>query len=296
MTARQQDAEQTMVMDLIIIGGGIGGVICLKYAVTAGLNAMLLERGSALGGIWRELPAWQDIQIRKEDWTLGRLPMDGEDQASVLRNIQAWVEHYALESAIRLNAQVTCARPVAEGWEVCVGEKVYRSRFLVAATGGHNRPTVPQVERRASTIMEYHSSALASPGEITGRDVIVVGGGASAYDLLDLCVEHGARKIVWVYRTLKWMRPTQQSKHAATNMRLLAKQQMLGVPVEKINLAIHQDLQSRYAKAGLQDILPDVAFDLRRHQLIPGRRHMIREFKRIERYRSEIVRIDGSAS
>jgi hypothetical protein len=78
-------------------------------------------------------------------------------------------------------------------------------------------------------------------------------------------------------------------------MRLLAKQQMLGVPVEKINLAIHQDLQSRYAKAGLQDILPDVAFDLRRHQLIPGRRHMIREFKRIERYCSEIVRIDGSA-
>ena len=61
--------------DLIIIGGGIGGIISLKYARDAGLDAILLEKGDAVGGLWRDLPAWQDLQIRKEDWTLGDLPM-----------------------------------------------------------------------------------------------------------------------------------------------------------------------------------------------------------------------------
>ena len=75
--------------DLIIIGGGIGGIISLKYAKDAGLDAILLEKGDAVGGLWRDLPAWQDLQIRKEDWTLGDLPIAGEDQASVLANIRA---------------------------------------------------------------------------------------------------------------------------------------------------------------------------------------------------------------
>ena len=61
--------------DLIIIGGGIGGIISLKYARDAGLDAILLEKGGAVGGLWRDLPPWQDLQIRKEDWTLGDLPM-----------------------------------------------------------------------------------------------------------------------------------------------------------------------------------------------------------------------------
>ncbi|MEO5766246.1 MAG: NAD(P)-binding protein [Casimicrobiaceae bacterium] len=78
------------------MGGGIGGVICLKYAKDAGLKTLLLERRERIGGLWRDLPSWQDIQFRKEDWTLGELPLSGEDQASILRNIEAWVERFAL--------------------------------------------------------------------------------------------------------------------------------------------------------------------------------------------------------
>lgn len=82
--------------DLIIVGGGIGGIISLKYAKDAGLDAILLEKGDAVSGLWRDLRAWQDLQIRKEDWTLGDLPIAGEDQASVLANIREWVERFEL--------------------------------------------------------------------------------------------------------------------------------------------------------------------------------------------------------
>jgi cation diffusion facilitator CzcD-associated flavoprotein CzcO len=282
-------------LDLIIIGGGIGGVICLKYAKDAGLRTVLLERKSGVGGLWHDLPAWQDIQFRKEDWTLGNVPIKGEDQASIRRNIQSWVDGFDLSNLIRLNSAVTSARYAEGEWCVSTVTRAYRSRYLVAATGGHNRPIIPQPEGNRAGIREFHSSTFKDPAELRGRDVVVVGGGASAYDLLDLCFLNNASRVAWVYRSLKWMRPTQQQKYFATDMRLLGKQQMLGIPVAKMNRVINQDLRARYKKAGLGDIVPDYDFDFRCHQFIPGRREMIKNFDRIERHRGEIVRLADGA-
>jgi cation diffusion facilitator CzcD-associated flavoprotein CzcO len=279
--------------DLIIVGGGIGGVIALKYAMGAGLRAVLFERNTGVGGIWRELPAWQDIQFRREDWTLGDLPLDGESQPHILRNIEAWVDRFGLAPAIRLGEAVTRADVVPEGWRVTTGSGVYRARWLIAATGGHNRPVIPEVERTAPTLVEYHSSALRDPEELRGRRVTVVGGGASAFDLLDLCFSHAASHIAWVYRSTKWMRPTRQKKYFGTDMRLMARHQMLGRPIAEVNRRANETLRARYVRAGLEAILPGRDFDIRRDQLIPGRPGMIRGFDRIDRHRGEVRAIRG---
>jgi cation diffusion facilitator CzcD-associated flavoprotein CzcO len=71
--------------DLIMVGGGIGGIISLKYAKDAGLDAILLEKGDAVGGLWRDLPAWQDLQIRREDWSQTPMP---SVQFATLRGVQ----------------------------------------------------------------------------------------------------------------------------------------------------------------------------------------------------------------
>ena len=89
--------------DLIIVGGGIGGVVCLYYARKAGLAVLLLERQGSVGGLWARLPAWQDIQINENDWTMADLPITGTDQASIVGNIQAWVDRFGLAPAMRLN-------------------------------------------------------------------------------------------------------------------------------------------------------------------------------------------------
>jgi len=280
-------------MDLIIIGGGIGGVVCLYYAKRAGLNALLLEKQGVVGGLWAKLPEWQDIQSPGKEWTLGDVPIEGEDQKSVLKNIQAWVEKFELAPWIRLSEPVERAEADEAGWTVSTTARTYRSRFLVSATGGHNRPVVPPIGRSHAAIQEYHSSTLRDPSVITGRDVLVVGGGASAYDLLELCLKHHAHRIVWVYRKTRWMRPTQKPKNIAGDTRALAKMQMLGNSAEKISRDITQDFRQRYEKFGLQEILPEEDFDLRRHQLIPGRREMIEHFREIEKHRGEVARIEG---
>lgn len=280
-------------LDLIIVGGGIGGVICLKYAKDAGMSALLLERRERIGGLWRDLPPWQDIQIRKEDWTLGDIPLSGEHQPDILRNIEAWVERFELSPLIRLSAPVTRARPREGGWTVSTESDVYESKFIVAATGGHNRPVVPQIERTDSSIAEYHSSELRNPDALKGKHVTVVGGGASAYDLLDLCFVHGARGVAWIYRSTKWMRPTRQPKYFGTDLRRLSKYQMLGLSASAVNRLANKDLRARYARAGIEEIMPAGEFDIRCDQLIPGRRQMLSNFRSIARYRGEMQSLRG---
>lgn len=280
--------------DLLIIGGGIGGIISLYYAKKAGLRALVLEKQPQVGGLWARLPAWQDIQNNPIDWTLGDLPISGADQASILNNIQSWVDQFDLAPFIRLNTPVRRAEPAQDGWRVNTPQGALHARHLIAATGGHNRPFTPTIERVNSNILEFHSSDLREPADIRGKRVVVVGGGASAYDLLELCFAHQAQKIIWVYRGLKWMSPTRKSKHLASDVRTMGRQQMLDVPLAEINRGIGDDLRGRYAKFGIDAIRPEREFDISQDQLIPGRRDMIANFQQIERHAGEIIRLQGN--
>jgi hypothetical protein len=281
-------------LDVAIVGGGVAGIVALFYARRAGLEAVVLERQDRVGGLWRDLPAWQDIQISAADWTLGDLPIDGTTQPHILANIEAWVERFGLADGIRLNAPAQLVRANDTGWELVTPQGVVRARHLIAATGAHNSPTIPQIARKDSTVREFHSSAMHDPNVLSGRDVLVVGGGASAFDLLDLCLQHGARRIVWAYRGLRWFMPTRKPKHIAGSVRGFARLQASGMTAAQQSAAIGEDLRSRYEKFGIVEIMPSKAFDVRHDQLIPGRPAMLEHFAAIERHRGSVDSIAGS--
>ncbi len=280
-------------LDVAIVGGGLAGVVALTYARRAGIAALVLERQAGVGGLWRDLPSWQDIQISPADWALGDLPLQGATQPHILANIEAWVERFGLADGIRLNAPVRQARTDGSSWELATPQGVVRARHLVAATGAHNTPLIPQVARSDSTVCEFHSSALRDPAVLTGREVLVVGGGASAFDLLEQCFHFGARRVVWAYRGLHWFLPTRQPKHIAGSVRGFARMQASGMTVEEQNAAMGADLRSRYEKFGIAEIMPAHEFDVRHDQLIPGRPGMLDHFADIERHRGTVESIAG---
>lgn len=280
-------------LDVAIIGAGIAGVVHLHYARQAGLDALVLEKQPGVGGLWRQLPAWQDIQISPADWALGDLPLAGPMQPQILANIEAWVERFALADGIRVDCPVHRARHTGNCWELESPQGTVRARHLVAATGGHNQPLIPQVRRTDSTVRERHSSALRDPAELAGRDVLVVGAGASAFDLLDLCLEHQARRIVWVVRSPRWFTPTGKPKAIAGSVRPYAKMQASGMSAEQQNEAIGSDLRGRYEKFGVQAIQPTRALDVRHDQLIPGRHRMLAHFGALDRHAGTVDAIEG---
>ena len=279
--------------DVAIIGSGLAGVVALAYARRSGLKAIVLERQGRVGGLWRDLPTWQDIQISPVDWTLGDLPLHGATQPHILANIEAWVERFGLADGIRLNAPVHLAREGGSGWELSTPDDVVHAGHLIAATGAHNTPLIPEVLRSDSTVHEFHSSALRDPSVLTGRDVLVVGGGASAFDLLELCFQHCARRVVWAYRGMRWFMPTRKPKHIAGSVRGFARLQASGMTIEQQNAAIGADLKSRYEKFGITEIMPTHDFDVRHDQLIPGRQGMLEHYAAIERHCASVAAIAG---
>ena len=113
---------------------------------------------------------------------------------------------------------------------------------------------------------------------------MVVGGGASAFDLLDLCLSQGARRIAWVHRHVRWFAPTRKPKAIAGSTRPFARLQAEGLSVAAQSAAIGADLSGRYAKFGIEAIQPPRSLDLRRDQLIPGRARMLADFGALERH------------
>ncbi len=283
----QTEPEQ---LDLAIVGAGIGGVIALYYARRAGLKARVFDKAPGVGGLWRELPAWQDIQISPADWTLGDLPLAGTYQPDILANIQSWVDRFALADGISLNTPVY-ATPAEHGWTLRTPQGDVHARHLIAATGAHNTPVVPPARRTASDIEEMHSSALRDPSKLAGKSVLVAGAGASGLDLLDLALEHGAREVAWSHRGLRWFTPTRKPKAIAGSVRDFSRLQAAGMTHAQQSAAIEGDLRGRYAKTGLQDIMPKHPFDILWQQLIPGRHRMIEHFASIQRTPATIEHI-----
>jgi hypothetical protein len=281
-------------LDVAIVGGGLAGIVALAYARKAGLNAVVLEKQVRVGGLWRDLPAWQDIQISPDDWRLGDLPLAGTTQPHILANIEAWVDRFDLADGIRLDCPVQRARTSGSGWELVTPHGVVRARYVVAATGAHNLPVIPQATRTNASVPEFHSGAFRDPGALTDRVVLVVGGGASAFDLLELCFQHAARRVVWAHRGLRWFMPTQKPKHVAGSVRGFARLQASGATADQQTVAIGAELRARYEKFGIREIMPARDFDVRRDQLIPGRPGMLRNFTDIERHHGEVASIAGS--
>lgn len=282
-----------MILDVAIVGGGLCGVIALHYARRAGLSARVFERAGRVGGLWRDLPAWQDIQISPLDWQLGDLPLTGALQPDILANIEAWVQRFALADGIALNAPVRHARREDGWWMFETPQGPVRSRHLLAATGGHNRPIVPELPRHDSRVRELHSSALRDPSVLRDARVMVVGGGASAFDLIEQAFAQGASQVVWAHRGLKWFLPTTKPKALAGSVRGFARMQGSGMTHDAQNAAMRADMDARYTRFGLDAIRPAHDYDVRHEQLMPGRPGMLANFAHIERHAAQVQSITG---
>lgn len=279
-------------LDLAIVGAGIAGVVALDYARRAGVDALAFERQDGPGGLWRHLPAWQDIQISPHDWSLGDRVTAGPAQPQILAHIEDWADRAGVRDRILAATPVQRARHADGAWTLETPAGTFRAHHLLA-TGGHERPVVPPVQRVQARVRELHSSALRDPATLAGLRVVVVGGGASAYDLLEQSLLHGAAHIAWVYRGLRWFVPSRKPKHVAGSVRDYARLQMAGLGIAEQNAMLRQDLRARYAKFGLDAILPAQPFDVAHDQLMPGRPLMVERFAELARHPGAVAAIEG---
>jgi hypothetical protein len=200
---------------LAIVGGGISGLAHAHVLGREGFDAVVFEKGPAVGGVWAV--AYPEVTLQNVDFQyhLSDLPWAAPPEfhptgAQIRSYWSAAVETLGLD--VRLEHEVVSAEERDGGWVVRVrhGGEVRDERFdhLIVATGqyteGKHRPGLAGEERFRGTIStERDVRAFVA---FRGTTTVVVGFGKSALDVATLASERGA-VVHHVFRTPRWALP-----------------------------------------------------------------------------------------
>lgn len=189
-------------LDVVVVGAGLSGIgaACHLERRCPWASYAVLEARGSVGGTW-DLFRYPGVRSDSDMFTLGYSfrPWEEEraiaDGASILRYIRDTAEEHGLGERIRLHHRVVKAdwSSLAALWHLLVergdtGELVeIGCRFLFCCTGyyryenGHV-PDIPGAERFNGAVV--HPQHWPGDLDSTGRNVVVIGSGATAITLV----------------------------------------------------------------------------------------------------------------
>ncbi|HEY3505890.1 MAG TPA: NAD(P)-binding domain-containing protein [Actinocatenispora sp.] len=177
-------------IDAVVIGGGQAGLSSAYHLRGHRVEFELLDHGSGPGGAWRD--RWDSLLLGRTHriHDLPGLPFgepDPELPASVV--VPAYFARYerTFDLPVRRPVDVTAVHRGAGG-RLLVDTRSgpgYAARAVINATGTWERPFVPWYPGRETFRgRQLHTAGYRSADEFAGKHVVVVGGGASATQLL----------------------------------------------------------------------------------------------------------------
>lgn len=196
-----------IVVDVVVVGGGQGGLGIAYYLAQGGLDFVVLERGR-LGETWLS-QRWDSFALNTPNWMNG-LPgaaYEGSDpfgfmtHAELAGSFGEYAEQFGLP--VRTGVTVTGVGPSdGEGRYLVVGETgdgeevFYETDSVVIASGILQSPRVPAVSSKIpDDVVQLHTGSYKSPDALPDGAVLVVGGGQSGAQIVEDL--HGAGRTVY---------------------------------------------------------------------------------------------------
>ena len=166
----ESDGERHV--DVLIIGAGFGG-LCMGIKLREmGLSFIILERGSDVGGTWRDntYPGCScDIPSHLYSFSFKLNPgwtRSYPDQPEILSYLKTCVDTYQLRDSILFGTEVIEAAfdETKKIWRIRTQRQdIFTTGAVVSAMGSLSRPAIPDVkgmERFAGRV--FHSAQCAS--------------------------------------------------------------------------------------------------------------------------------------
>ena len=186
--------------DVVVIGGGQGGIALGARLRQLGIEAIIVERNEKPGDSWRK--RYKSLALHDPVWYdhLPYIPFpENWPVFSPKDKIGDWLEMYTRVMELDYWGSTTAksARPVDGGWEVVVDrageEVVLRPRHLVFALGVSGKPNVPRIPGAERFLGEqHHSSRHPGPDAYRDERCVVIGSNNSAHDICAALWEAGA--------------------------------------------------------------------------------------------------------
>ena len=208
---RAARAEGRPTPRVAIVGGGLSGLAMGMQLVRSGIDDfVILEQSEGVGGTWRDntypgsgcdVPShlYSFSFSPKSDWT-----RRFAEQPEILSYAEECVERFGLWPHLRLGTTVKSAS-LDEGprrWRLALsgasGDEVIEADTVVFACGQLNRPQVPDVPGLDSFAgPRWHSARWDHGCDLAGRQVGVVGSGASAIQFVPPVSEQAGRVTIY---------------------------------------------------------------------------------------------------
>lgn len=180
-------------LEVVVVGAGQAGLTAAWFLQARGFapdEFVVLDRNDAPGGAWQH--RWSALRFGDVHGVhaLPGLDLQVDDTSTPAREVLG--DYFArYEQAFALPVlrpvRVDTVREAGDGrLEVVAGDRTWRARALLNATGTWTRPYWPSYPGMASFRgRQLHTSDYVEADEFAGQHVVVVGGGTSAVRLLD---------------------------------------------------------------------------------------------------------------
>ncbi len=221
MTTRSEPALPATDVDVLVVGAGITGILQLYRALESGFSAMLVEAGGGVGGTWY-WNRYPGARFDSESYTYAYLfskelfdEWEWQEQFAEQPETEQYLNHvvdrFDLRRHMRFGTRVTSAGfDEATGtWTVAAGDgSVFRTRFLIAATGVLSVPYFPDVPGRPDFRgVSLHTGLWPeTPVDVAGKHVAVIGTGSSGVQVVPAIVAEVGSLTVY-QRTPNWCTP-----------------------------------------------------------------------------------------
>ncbi len=204
-------------LDVVIVGAGFAGIgMAIRLKRRGIASFVVLERASEVGGTWRDnaypgcacdIPSmlYSFSFAPNAEWTRTYPARD-----EIWQYLRRCVERHSLGAHLRFGTELVDAAydEDAGAWRIRTSDgATIEARALVWATGFLNRPNVPELPGLASFAgAVIHSSAWDPALDVGGKDVAVIGTGASAIQIVP-AIAPLARRVTLFQRTPAWVMP-----------------------------------------------------------------------------------------
>jgi len=192
---------------VVVVGAGAAGLSTAGALRRRGIEAVVLERDSRVGGTWTRRYERLRLHTVRRFSGLAHYPIPRRHPRYLPKDAFAqYLRDYAahLELDVRLEEPVRRIRPADGGpaWEIETDRAQWRAPVVVVATGHYAEPVLPRWPGRERFGGELlHSADYASGSRFAGAKALVVGIGNSGAEIATDLVERGASEVAIAVRT-----------------------------------------------------------------------------------------------
>ncbi len=214
-----------MAIDTLIIGAGFSGLCMAMKLRDAGMNSFLvIEKSAGIGGTWWEnrYPGCAcDIPSHLYSFSFDLNPQwtrmfAGREE--IQKYIEESADRHGIRAQIRLNTSLREAAWDEDAglWHATLGDgTVIDARVIVSGMGALHVPHYPEIEGiERFEGPSFHSATWDSSVDLAGKNVAVIGTGASSIQFVPQIAPLAA-KLSLFQRTAPWIVP--KLDHAITD-------------------------------------------------------------------------------